>query len=198
MLGVYDEFNEGGTMIQQLLSHLTPPLQDPENKKPPLHLYGIFNAEKYKNLWIKLECEWKFKHASLFTDEALEVSMNSVAPYLVYIPITHPRVTTLLKHYGHGGTLFFLSEEGFAKVLERMKSLFEIRSEDGDKGYLAFYRPDHFSEIMKSNSPIKNTLFTKTDTWFCENELETKILYKYSMNAHQVTQENIKFKGEEL
>ena len=198
MLGVYDECNEGGTMIQQLLSHLTPPPQDPENKKPPLHLYGIFNAEKYKNLWIKLECEWKFKHASLFADEALEVSMNSVAPYLVYIPITHPRITMLLKHYGHGGTLFFWSEEGFAKVLERMQNLFEIRSEDGDKGYFAFYRPDNIAQMMKSNSQIKNKLFNKTLCYFCEDDIDPDVLYKYSMTEHQVIRKNLKLKRKEL
>lgn len=195
MLGVYNECNEGGAMIQQLLSHLTPPPQDPENKKSPLNLYGIFNAEKYKNLWIKLECEWKFKHASLFTDEELEVSMNAVAPYLVYIPITHQRITTLLKHYGHGGTLFFWSEEGFGQVLERMRNLFEIRSDEGDKGYLAFYRPDNVAQIMKSNSQIKNKLFNKTLCYFCEDDIDFDVLHKYTVFEEQIIEEKLRFKG---
>lgn len=182
-------------MTGELLLHLTPPPQDPESKKPPLQLYGIFNAEKYKNLWVKLECEWKFKHASLFSDEALEVSMNSVAPYLVHMPITHPRISTLLKHYGHGGTLFFWSEEGFGKVLERMQNLFEIRSEEDDKGYLAFYRPDHFTEIMKSDSYIKNTLFLKTATWFCEDNIDPYVLHKYTVFEKQIIEKKSRLKG---
>lgn len=185
-------------MIEQLLAHLTPPPHDSESKKPPLQLYGIFNAEKYKNLWVKLECEWKFKHASLFADEELEVSMNSVAPYLVHIPITHPRITTLLKHYGHGGTLFFWSEEGVVQMLERMQNLFEIRSEENDKGYLAFYRPDHFTEIMKSNSPIRYNLFQKTPFYFCEDDLNTNQLYRYHMNQHKVIREKIRLIEEKI
>lgn len=183
-------------MIEQLLAHLTPPPNDSESKKTPLQLYGIFNAEKYKNLWVKLECEWKFKHASLFADEELEVSMNSVAPYLVHIPINHPRITTLLKHYGHGGTLFFWSEEGFGKVLNRMQSLFEIHSEEGEKGYLAFYRLNHFTEIMKSNSPILNNLFQKTACYFCEDEYDSKLLHKYIFFNQWIKHEVIKLEGE--
>lgn len=184
-------------MIEQLLAHLTPPPHDSESKKPPLQLYGIFNAEKYKNLWVKLECEWKFKHASLFADEELEVSMNSVAPYLVHIPITHPRITTLLKHYGHGGTLFFWSEEGFGKVLNRMQSLFEICSDEGDNGYLAFYRPEMWNTLAQCHSPICYYFFEKSPVFFCEDDLNTNVLYKYSMTEYQVIQEIIKLKGEE-
>lgn len=166
-------------MTGELLLHLTPPPQDPESKKPPLQLYGIFNAEKYKNLWVKLECEWKFKHASLFSDEALEVSMNSVAPYLVHMPITHPRISTLLKHYGHGGTLFFWSEEGFGKVLERMRDNFVIYSSDGSKGYFTFYRPSMFIEIMRESSPMLMHYIQGIKTYFCEDEYDPNILHVF-------------------
>lgn len=176
-------------MIQQLLSHLTPPPQDPENKNPPLHLYGIFNAEKYKNLWIKLECEWKFKHASLFTDEELEVSMNTVAPYLVYIPITHPRITMLLKHYGYGGTLFFWSEEGFGQVLERMRDNFVIYSSDGSKGYFTFYRPEMWNTLVQSSSPIRYRLFENSPVFFCEDDLDKTLFHRYTMiHGHIIKQ----------
>jgi hypothetical protein len=173
-------------MIEQLLVHLTPPPHAPESKKPPLQLYGIFNAEKYKNLWVKLECEWKFKHASLFSDEALEVSMNKVAPYLVHIPITHPRITTLLQHYGHGGTLFFWSEEGFGKVLKRMQNVFEIRSDEGDNGYLAFYRPEMWNTLAQSDSPIRYHFFEKSPCFFCEDDLDPLVLYRYDQ-IEQIT-----------
>jgi len=176
-------------MMEQLLAHLTPLPHDPESKKPPLQLYGIFNAEKYNNLWVKLECEWKFKHASLFSDEALEVSMNKVAPYLVHMPINHPRITTLLKHYGHGGTLFFWSEEGFGKVLKRMQNVFEIRSDEGDKGYLAFYRPEMWNTLTQSDSPIRYHFFEKSPCFFCEDDLDITRLYKYLMlHGHIIKQ----------
>lgn len=168
-------------MVEQLLLHLTPPPpKDPNSDQPPLQLYGIFNAEKYKNLWVKLDSEWKVRNESLFEDEDLAVSMNNVAPYLVQMPITHPRITTLLKHYGHDGTLFFWSDENFDNILERMRSLFEIRSNEGDKGYLAFYRPDHFNQIMKSNSQILKYLFMRSDCYFCEDEWNPKKLNKYT------------------
>lgn len=191
---MYDECDEGIIMIHQLLLHLTPPPKDPHRNEPQLQLYGIFNAEKYKNLWIDLECEWKLNHASLFSDKALEVSMNTVAPYLLHIPINNPSITTVLKYYGHEGTLFFWSEESFSKALERMRSLFEIRSDEGDKGYLAFYRPDHFMHIMNSNSSIKNTLFSRTVAWFCENDLNINLLHKFTMTEEHIVRENIRLK----
>lgn len=194
---MYDECDEEISMIHQLLLHLTPPPRDPHSNEPQLQLYGIFNAEKYKNLWIDLECEWKLNHVSLFSDKTLEVSMNTVAPYLIHIPINNPSIITVLKHYGHEGTLFFWSKESFSKALERMRSLFEIHSDKGDKGYLAFYRPDHFIRIMNSNSSIKNTLFKRTVAWFCEDGMDSNTLYKYTMTEEHVIREKIRLKRKE-
>lgn len=179
-------------MIEQLFVHLTPPPHDPQSKEAPLQLYGIFNAEKYKNLWVKFECEWNIKHTSLFLDEDLAVSMNTVAPYLAYMPSTHPRMMTLLKHYGHEGTLFFWSSEQFNKVLERMRSLFEIRSDEGDKGYLAYYRPEMWNTLAQSNSPIRYRLFENCPVFFCEDDLDKTCLYKYTMLHGHIIKQIIK------
>jgi hypothetical protein len=175
---MYDECDGEHKMTEQLLVYLTPPPQERESKEPPLQLYGIFNAEKYKNLSIKLDSEWKVKNGSLFEDEDLVVSMSSVAPYLVHMPITHPRIMTLLKHYGHGGTLFFWSREGFEKVLRNMRSMFQILSEDGDKGYLAYYRPEMWNTLAQSNSLIRYRFFENSPVHFCEDDLDKTRLYK--------------------
>lgn len=182
-------------MVDELLFHLTPPPKDPNSDQPQLQLYGIVNAEKYKNLWVKLESEWKFQHASLFEDEDLAVSMNSVAPYLVYMPIHHPRIMTLLKHYGHGGTLFFWSSDSFEKVLRRMRDLFEIRSENGDQGYLSFYRTELWNKLAQSDSPIRYRFFEQSPYYFCEDELDQKKLYQYRIHNHQTIRKTIILKG---
>lgn len=184
-------------MIDQLIFHLTPPPPDPDTDQPKHYLYGIFNAEKYKNLRIKLENEWKVKHASLFEDEVLAISMNDVAPYLVAVPTAHPITKILLKHYGHGGTLFFWSTENFSQVLERMREFFVIYNPEGSKGYFTFYRPSMFVEIMREPSLMRDHYTQGIEAYFCEDEYDPNILYAFRKINTAIKQSNIKLTSEE-
>ncbi len=179
-------------MTEQLMRHILPPKV--EENETPLYLYVIINAEKYKNLCVKLESEWKFKHASLFEDEDLAVSMNDVAPYLVLIPPHHPYIEKIFKHYGHGGTLFFWSEEGFGKMLERMRDFFVIYSSDGSKGYFTFYRPSMFAEIFRESSLMSDHYSRGIKTYFCEDEYDISKLHIFSFNENQIYKDKINLK----
>lgn len=176
------------------MNHILPPKVEENSNQPQLHLYAVINGEIYKNLWVKLECEWKFQHASLFENEDLATSMNDVAPYLVYIPLHHPHISKIFKHYGYGGILFFWSEERFSKVLEKVRENFTICSSDGSKGYLTFYRIPMFNEIFKKTSKMVESFFTNREKYFCEDDLDATLLYSYEFLDNQLIRKKISLK----
>lgn len=176
-------------MTEQLINHILPP--EREDNKQPLYLYAIINAEIYKNLWIKLQSEWKFQHASLFEDEDLATSMNDVAPYLVFVPPHHPNILKIFKHYGHGGILFFWSTENFSKVLERMRDNFVIYSSEGSKGYFTFYRPSMFVEIFREHSAMADHYAEGIEAYFCEDEYDVSKLHRFTFNKNKIYKTNI-------
>ena len=171
--------------LRWYLENYDTPLSD-----KPLYVYGIFDGVAYEKLWVNLECEWNFTHTSLFEDETLAVSMNNVAPYLVHISLSNLYVDKLLNYYGYDGCIFFCTHLTYSEALQKMRELFVIHSPEAGKGYLRFYRPSIFTEVIKHNPFIQqHHFFHDIECYYCEDEDDPNRLYRYTLSEKQLHKE---------
>lgn len=153
-------------------------LNDPN---PELHLYAILDAEQCPQPRATLDLLPPQSRGSLFSDQSTADFMQDVGPYLLALPAEPPDLETLLKGGKPDAWLMLWSSMSFFDLLKAMTAVFEIRSAEGEPGYLPFYRPENFHEIMKSRSPLVQRLFGVADIYCSPDEWNANAWLQYSL-----------------
>jgi len=169
-------------------------------KYPDVRIYGIFDGVKYPMLWSDLE-DGILPYDMLFREEALRNEMQEVAPFLVGLDFTDTYSTEeskkLMQCYGQNGCIFLATVLPLEKTLERMRELFYVYNAKHELGYLRFYSPSIFTELVKQeHDTTKFNLFYEIEGYWCENEIAKESILHYKLKNDKMMVETIRLKNE--
>lgn len=165
-----------------------------KNENDNIKTYVIVDGAKCTDLWLELDT-MSFQQGILFEDEELQNALSTVAPYLIQLTFDKKRnedLKKILSFYEEDASLFFSSKNSFEDVLKKVRELFIVKSKEEKTGYLRFYSPKIFTEILKDKN-VKNIekLFFNIESFYCEDEYEKNTLCKYTYVGKQIIKEEL-------
>lgn len=176
--------------LNQVLMH--PIGSDSDPSASSLRLYALLDAQQCQDHKPVLERLPPSSRGTLFSDKQTAGFMQDVAPYLLALPDEPGEAAKVFAGCGSDALLFLWSSKPFVELHKALTTLFEIRSEDGESGYLQFYRSENFHEIMKSRSALVQRLFDAADAYCCADEWSPHVWRRYSQTDGQVNKQTIK------
>ncbi len=176
--------------LDRVLTHPIGSGTDPSS--PALLLYALLDAQQCKDHKPVIERLPPSSRGTLFSDQQTAGFMQDVAPYLLALPYQPSEAEQVLAGCEPDALLLLWSPKPFFELLKALTALFEIRSEDGESGYLQFYRSENFHEIMKSRSTLVQRLFAVAEAYCCTDEWNPMVWRQYRRVGGQVNVQTIK------